>query len=119
MTSEPQSTPSGDCPRGATPRPRRYLTLSPDGRLLSIVRGKRAWVYAVEKLDPHPVVGTAAWRLTKKAGPSSEANRPVGWAYDVIDTEWGLSCDCRGFCRWNLCKHVSAIAALRRMGRLT
>lgn len=57
--------------------------------------------------------GLLAWRLEKIVdGSTSEC-------YDVIVTQhYGVQCDCKGYYRWNLCKHVSAVVKLMAAGRL-
>ncbi len=119
MTSEPPSTPSDDSTGTPRPKRRRFLRLSDDGKWLTITQGRKVWLYSVERLDPHPLVGLKAWRLTKRAGSHSDALLPEIWAYDVLLTDqFGLSCDCRGFVRWGYCKHSKALAVLLAAGRL-
>ena len=116
LPPEPSGMPSGPSstsPKKATSKPKRFLRLSADGKRLSIIRGKRVDSYVVERLDPHPMCGRLAWRLTKMVdGRSSNV-------YDVILTQWGVQCDCRGFLRWGKCKHVDSLFAAGKFSLLT
>jgi hypothetical protein len=38
--------------------------------------------------------------------------------YHVNLSAEGRTCDCKGFCRWNHCKHADGLAALRSRGLL-
>jgi hypothetical protein len=62
-------------------------------------------VYAVVPLTAiHPEVAVKAYRLHKHTGD--------GEVYDVrLTTEGHVECNCRGFQRWQHCKHVRALTA--------
>ena len=59
------------------------------------------------------VASGAAYELAKRSGAP-------GNSYAVLlDSEEGHhSCECLGFLRWDRCKHVEGLIALRRAGKL-
>lgn len=52
--------------------------------------------------------------LVEKQGDGSEENPE----YHVLLDSGGSSCDCKGFSRWDHCKHVEGILALKAAGRI-
>jgi hypothetical protein len=93
------------------PRPARSIgwALEPFGTspgVLRITVGKEPTDYLLEPLSSD---FGRAFRLTK----------PDGERYHVLLADDGRhSCECKGFLRWNHCKHVEGLAALVEPGRL-
>jgi hypothetical protein len=67
--------------------------------------------------EPHPE-GLSAWAVLKLPGDETQ---PLGKPYHVVlDGDCGSTCECLGFLRYNgrPCRHISALQALRKAGRL-
>jgi hypothetical protein len=63
-------------------------------------------------VTPIPADFGTAYRVVKYL----ELDEPT---YHVLLADDGKhSCDCKGFCRWGRCKHVSGLLALRQAGQL-
>ncbi len=86
-----------------TPKTPRILRYSPEGRTLLIADARERAVYGVDPIRCD-FSGTVACRFTKLATKAS---------YDVTcGPEGAKSCECRGWLRWNKCKHTAALAKL-------
>ena len=72
---------------------------SPSPSVLEI--GKAS--YTITRLEAHPEVALAAFRLQKADGESYDVRQaPSGWC----------ECECKGFLRWSKpCKHIKALEA--------
>jgi hypothetical protein len=102
-------------PRKPRPKPERFIrlvvapTFEP-GRVVITV-GKESTDYTLERLDSP--LGNA-FRLTK-CGLVPDGEEP---AYNVLLSANGNRCDCKGFARWDRCKHADSLAVLVANGRL-
>src|SRR5262249_34496752 len=58
-------------------------------------------------------------RLTSDFGPAFKlTKKDTGDSYDVNLSPEKPSCECKGFLRWQHCKHVEGLLALQQAGRL-
>lgn len=102
------------------PTQTRSFRLYDDGRKVAITKDGKVTHYEIEKLDPHPIVGTLAYRMTKL----TEGGLRSDWFYDVIQTVWGGSCDC-GDATFNHkedglpCKHLAFLQATGKLPKGT
>ena len=94
------------------PRSASLATLSNGRTVLWLRQGEESRAYALEVLSSD---FGAAFRLTKADDGDGHAEE-----YDVLlDTEHKFhTCECRGFLRWQHCKHVDSLLALVKSGRL-
>jgi hypothetical protein len=98
--------------RKPRPKPQRSIRLEvplgPDARtgIVAITVGKLTNEYILDRLPSD--FGTA-YRL------SNLDNLEI---YDVLLDGKGSCCTCKGFCRWQSCKHVSGLHALTKAGKL-
>lgn len=91
----------------------RVATLRDIGmaHVLGLTTGKDTVFYRLEALS----AGRGrAFRLCK----ADRGNGP-GEVYDVLLDGQFSSCECKGFMRWNHCKHVEALVALTACGKLS
>jgi hypothetical protein len=92
----------------------------PEGALPGhiIVRvGKTTTQYTLERFDvPENEWHGQGFRLTKCI-PDPDATEAEPF-YNVLLSQEGHSCDCRGFESWGHCKHVSALEAAHDAGLL-
>jgi hypothetical protein len=87
------------------------LCVKPDGTMAGVVRitvGKEQTDYFLTELATDFGRGFTV----QKIGPDAEP------AYHVNVEGERRSCDCKGFARWNHCKHSDGLAALVAAGRL-
>ena len=90
------------------------LPLNADGKngVLSITQDGETVPYFIDRIGSDFGDG---FELTKFSG----AVRGDGdERYHVHLSEEGHACECKGFLRWNRCKHVGAVVALRKAGKL-
>lgn len=71
----------------------------PPGLQLTLEIGKSS--YCITRLEAHPDVAAAAFRLRKADGETYDVRQsPAGWC----------DCECKGFLRWGKpCKHIKAL----------
>lgn len=80
-------------------------------RVNTATRGMVETFYRLNLIETDPSIGTAAYRLTKIGGGSSEC-------YDLVKRPWGIECDCPEWIHARQhkdprgCKHVLAAAAV-------
>src|SRR5438132_1255350 len=96
-------------------KPQRFLRLlAPD--LVRITAGKAIDTYHVVPMpsDLGPAFAVA------KLLHADELSVEYAPAYDVClgDADTSPSCSCQGYLRHGHCRHVDALAVLRRLGRL-
>jgi hypothetical protein len=97
---------------------RLVIGLSPDGKngLLRITERKgNKEVIDEYFIDRIPADFGTAYLMEKRD------HRPAGEdesRYHVNLSADGHSCECKGFLRWNHCRHVESLAALRDAGKL-
>lgn len=86
--------------------------------IMECVVGKKSSRYVVTELAVAPQFDARGFRLTKPQGePATDAE---AGSYDVLIQRRGAGhrCECKGFLRWNQCKHVDALVALCENGQL-
>ena len=112
MTSMPAPRPR------VKPRPKVSRTvhlLSPS--LLRVVEGKDADLYHLERVPCEFGLGFLVAKVLLADELGVEHAEPYQTLVDVT-AEQRHSCSCKGFGRWNHCRHVEAVAALHRAGKL-
>jgi hypothetical protein len=79
--------------------------------VLVLTTGKETIAYMLEAL---PATVGCGFRLTK-----ADRGDGPGEEYDVLLDGQFSSCECKGFMRWNHCKHVESLTALVKCGKIT
>jgi hypothetical protein len=74
--------------------------------VIEITQDRKASRYYIEAVPSDFGVGF----LLRKIGGTEE--------YHVNLSAEGHNCECKGFLRWNHCKHTDGLAALQRAGKL-
>jgi hypothetical protein len=89
---------------------RLLVSLNEQGEngLIRLTVGKQSDEYLTSKVPSD--FGTA-FRLVKVGGEEEST-------YDVLLDGDGGQCGCKGFSRWNHCKHHDGLKALRKAGKL-
>jgi len=84
-------------------------------RTLVITRDGDRVFYTLKEIECQ--IGGRGFRLDKCAGGTG-SDREAD-SYDVhLDAQLGNSCTCKGWCYKAKCKHVDALAALGKLGKL-
>jgi hypothetical protein len=107
--------------RSQSTKPARFLRLiqpfDQDGKnaelSITIKKGNRTDIFRYW-LDRIPSDWGMAF-LVEKQGDGSRENEEY---HVLLDGENGHSCECKGFLRWDHCKHVEGLLALRAQGLL-
>ncbi len=99
----------------AAKKPARTLRFNTDTSTLTLTittgRKVKETAYSVERIGSDFGDG---FRLTKNVGsPEDECD-----IYCVHLSNEGHSCECLGFLRWNHCKHIEALCAMRKTGTI-
>jgi len=91
----------------------RVATLRPIGaaQVLGLTAGKDTVFYLLTPLAATVGAGFHLAKADRGDGPGEE--------YDVLLDGQFSSCECKGFLRWNHCKHVEALTALVKSGKLS
>ena len=80
-------------------------------QVLVLATSKDTTFYMLHTLPADRVAGFRLSKADRGDGPEAE--------YDVrLDGQFS-SCECKGFLRWNHCKHVEGLAALVKCGKLS
>jgi hypothetical protein len=87
------------------------LTTVGTARVLGLTTGKDTAFYLLTTLAATVGAGFHLAKADRGDGPGEE--------YDVLLDGQFSSCECKGFLRWNHCKHVEALTALVKSGKLS
>jgi hypothetical protein len=89
---------------------RLAIPVNADGRngVVRITVGKESQDYFLSRIPSDFGAGFCLEKLGDEEGT----------AYQVNVSEGGRLCDCKGFCRWQRCKHADGLAALVKAGKL-
>jgi hypothetical protein len=90
-------------------RTAKLMTLG-NSQVLALTTGKDTVFYRLETLAADRGTG---FRLTK-----ADCGDGPGEHYDVLLDGQFSSCECKGFLRWNHCKHLESLAALCKCGKI-
>ncbi len=82
------------------------------------VKGKQTLTTAYHLEEVDAGMGRRGFRLTKVERSSGTDKSPEADAYHVLTAAEGQQCECRGFLRWNHCKHTKALVALEAARQL-
>lgn len=79
--------------------------------LEALVQSSNGHVYRLQRISADPDVGRGAYRITKLS---------TGANYDVLlkdrgENIVGWSCECLGFLRWDMCRHVRMALAAEKL----
>lgn len=84
---------------------------------LFLTVGEKEFGYWLDPLSHDLGPAIRAFRLTKFVS-ERKAGEPDHYDVTVDATHQGGTCECKGFLRWNHCKHTSSLLALIQSNRL-
>jgi hypothetical protein len=90
-------------------RTAKLMTLG-NSQVLALTTGKDTVFYKLEALAADRGTGFRLSKADRGDGP--------GEVYDVLLDGQFSSCECKGFLRWNHCKHLEALTALCQCGKI-
>lgn len=112
-------TQTTNAPQRQRPKKQRrlFFNRAVGALIITVGEGERAQEYGywVDRLA-HPDASARAVRMTKFTATRREGEPD---SYDVVAIPSGAgSCECKGFLRWQHCKHLDALVTLLVSSRL-